>query len=265
MNKTLRYHQLALSSLALAAACAGVQAQTTTDPRTPRTSPSTSPTTDSGIGASGGMGTGTGSSTGGSTSGSGVYGTPAGGSIVRMAAASSTPTYGGGADAYSLLPFTRRGYVGINVGRPELKADCGVFYGCDDPDASLQLYTGGMVNDWLGAELGYLNTGRADRAGGSTRSQGVNLSAVFKLPLGAFNVFGKAGGTYGETRVSTGLLSNVPSGKKRGWGASYGAGVGFDITPTSGLVLQWDRTEFTYPGKGRQDVDITSVGYLFRF
>lgn len=276
MNHPLRIHRLALTGLALAAASLAAQAQTATDPTAPRMPPSANPAnSDTGAGLGSTPAPTTTPSTGaGSTTGSGVYGTPAGASSTGPSSVNTTSTrsggmgassYAGNADAYSLLPFTRRGYVGVNVGRPELKAGCGIGYGCDDPDASFNVYTGGMVNDWLGAEVGYLNTGKADRAGGSTRSQGVNLSAVFKLPLGAFNVFAKAGATYGETKVSTGLLSNVPSGKQRGWGGSYGAGVGFDFLPNSGVVLQWDRTAFRYPGQGRQDVDITSLGYVFKF
>ena len=68
------------------------------------------------------------------------------------------------------------------------------------------------------------------------------------------------------TKVSTGVLSNVKSGTKRGWGPVYGGGVGFDFTPSSGVVLEWQRHEFRYPGAGgRQDVDNTSVGYVYRF
>jgi OmpA-OmpF porin, OOP family len=169
--------------------------------------------------------------------------------------------------AYSLLPYTRRGYAGINLGRPEFKVGCGSGgYGCDDPDVSGYFYTGGLFNDWVGLEVGYLNTGRAERAGGRTRSEGLNVNLVARAPIGAFNVFAKAGGLYGQTRVSTGLLSDVPSGKRRGWGGSYGAGVGFDFTPSSGVVLEWNRYQFLMPGRdGREDVDITSVGYVYRF
>ena len=278
MNQLSRLPRFTLAAIALAAASLGVQAQTGTGGSGSSSGTGGSGTsTDAGgsTGAGSGAGTtGTGTSgtgnVGGST-GSGIgYGSSGSGSSMGSGMSGSgtgSSAYGGsGPDAYSLLPFTRRGYVGINVGRPELKAGCGSGpYGCDDPDASVHVYTGGMVNDWLGAEVGYLNTGKADRSGGSTRSQGVNLSAVAKLPLGAFNVFGKVGATYGETRVSSGLLSRVPEGKRRGWGASYGAGVGFDFTPSSGLVLQWDRHEFTYPGRDRENVDITSVGYVHRF
>ena len=246
MKLHLRAHRLALAAMILLGASLAVQAQTSS----PSTSGSTPGSSSSGMGM-GSSGTGMGYSSGSGTAQS----------------AGTAGAYGGSADAYSLLPFTRRGYVGFNVGRPTLNVGCGSGgYTCDDPDVSGYFYTGGLVNDWLGAEAGYFNSGKADRAGGRTRSQGVNLSAVFRAPLGQFNVFGKVGGMYGETKVSTGVLSNVTSGTERGWGPVYGGGVGFDFTPSSGVVLEFQRHEFRYPGAGgRQDVDNTSVGYVYRF
>lgn len=187
---------------------------------------------------------------------------------VRTAQASTA--YGSGyasGDGYSLLPYTRRGYFGISVGRPDFKNGCGTgLYGCDNPNVGVSVYTGGLFNEWLGMELGYMNTGKADRAGGRTSAQGVSVSLVARAPMGAFNVFAKGGAIYGQTNVSSGLLSGIAEGQRRGWGGTYGAGVGYDFTPASGVVLEWARHEFRFPGDGgRQDVDTTSVGYVHRF
>ena len=170
-----------------------------------------------------------------------------------------------GSSTYSLLPYTRSGYVGLNVGRPRLNVPCGTGYSCDDPNASVYLYTGGLINETVGAELGYINIGSADRSGGSTRSQGVKVSLVLRAPMGAFNVFGKVGGNYGETRVSSNPLSGVAAGKARGWGVSYGIGAGYDFDRQNGIVLEYGRDTFRYPAIGRKSVDSVSVGYVYRF
>jgi OmpA-OmpF porin, OOP family len=171
------------------------------------------------------------------------------------------------ADGYSILPWTRRGYVGINLGRSDYgDFSCGTpGFGCDDTGTRLHLYTGGKFNEWLGMEVGYLNEGKVSRAGGSTRSDGVNLSLVGHLPVNAFHLFAKAGATYGRTRVSADALSGITSGSRRGWGGSYALGAGFDFTPSSGVVLEWSRNAFVQPGGGRNDVDGTSIGYVHRF
>jgi len=169
-------------------------------------------------------------------------------------------------NAYSLLPYTRSGYVGINVGQTDFNTDCGIGpYSCEKSKAGLSVYTGGLLNEWLGAEVGYIHTGHADRSGGETRGQGVSLKAVLRAPVGPFNAFVKGGAIYGETKVSSGALSNINTGKRRGWGGTYGAGLGFDFTPNQGVVLEWARNQFLFSGTGRQDVDTTSLGYVYRF
>lgn len=170
-----------------------------------------------------------------------------------------------GSSDWSLLPFTRRGYVGLNLGRSEFDTGCAIGFECGQPSLSGSIYTGGLLNEWLGAELGYMNSGTADRSGGTTRAQALSLSAVGRIPLGSFNVYGKLGAAWGETRVSASPLSGVVEGKERGWGPVYAIGAGFDFTRNSGVVLEWSRHELPFAGLGRQPIDTTSLGYVFRF
>lgn len=175
-------------------------------------------------------------------------------------------TLDGGSD-YSLLPYTKRGYVGLNLGKSDYGGlSCGVGgFTCDDGDVAGTVYTGGMFNDWLGLELGYLHMGRAERAGGRTEAQGLNVSLLARLPLQQFSVFAKGGTTYGRTKVTADPLALVPTGKDSGWGASYGAGVGLDVTPAASVVLEWARHDFHFAGTGKQDVSLTSLGLKYRF
>ena len=114
-------------------------------------------------------------------------------------------------DRYSMLPYTRSGYVGLNLGQTQFDTGCGSGgYVCKDSRVSGQVYTGGLFNDWVGVELGYLNTGKADRAGGRTRAEGVGVSLLLRAPLGSFNAFVKAGGLYGQTKVSAGASTSAP-------------------------------------------------------
>jgi hypothetical protein len=198
-----------------------------------------------------------------------IYGTPSADTRVAQArtgmgmdSSSSMRT----SDSYSLLPWTRRGYFGINIGDAKFKTGCGTAaFGCSNPDASLRLSTGGLFNDTLGMEIGYLYTGAASRGGGDTSAQGVDLSLVVRAPVGPFNAFLKGGAIYAQTRVTADALSGLPTGKRSGWGGKYGAGVGFDLTPTQGVVLEWSRAELQFPGADRQNFDSTSLGYVVRF
>jgi OmpA-OmpF porin, OOP family len=185
--------------------------------------------------------------------------------VAVLATAAAQAQSSSSSSGYSVLPWTQQGYVGLNIGKPDYNNSCGTGPTCDDPDAALHVYTGGMFNEWLGLEVGYLNMGRADRAGGRTRAHGINLSLVGRIPVGAVNLFAKGGATYGRTEVSADLLSGVSSGKGRGTGLSVGAGVGYDFGRNSSVVLEYGRHDFHFAGAGRKAVDLTSVGYMHRF
>lgn len=177
----------------------------------------------------------------------------------------TTPTTGPRNEGYSLIPYSSSGYIGLNVGRPDYELPCTAGFSCSDSTTSFNLYTGGMFNQYLGAEIGYVNLGKMRRGDGTSKAHGVNLSLVGRLPLGAFNVFGKVGTTYGRTEVTASALSGIPTGRASGWAGSYGAGVGFDLTPRSSIVLEWARYDMRFAGVGKREVNTTSLGYVHRF
>ena len=165
----------------------------------------------------------------------------------------------------SWVPYTSNGYVGLNVGKSDYKLPCTSGFSCDNPE-SFHIYTGGSMNEWLGAEVGYLYMGKADRQGGTTRGHGINLSLVGTVPVGqAFKVFGKVGTTYGRTTVSASSAANEPVGDEDGFGLSFGAGVQYDITQQWAVVGQWDRHHMKFAGRDRENVDAASVGVKFKF
>jgi OmpA-OmpF porin, OOP family len=164
-----------------------------------------------------------------------------------------------------VMPWTQQGYIGLNIGKPDYRNRCGFGPTCEDPNFGWHLYTGGMFNQWFGMEVGYIDMGRADRAGGTTRARGLNLSLVARAPIGPVSVFAKAGGTYGRTRVTADVLSGVSTGKDSGTGVSVGAGVGYDFNPNTSVVLEYARHDFHFAGIGREPVEMTSVGVVYRF
>lgn len=167
----------------------------------------------------------------------------------------------------SWLPLTRRGWVGIHLGRSDYSdARCGIgSLTCDDNGFAGRISTGGMFSDHFGVELGYLNLGSADRAGGKTRAQGLNASLLAKLPVDRFSVFAKGGVTYGRTRVSSVAGSGVFAGKDDGFGKSYGVGAGYELGASSTVVLEWERHDLRFAGDSKRQVDALTLGYQHRF
>lgn len=174
--------------------------------------------------------------------------------------------YDWGGGNYSLIPYASNGYIGINLGKSDWEAPCGTGgFACDDSGNAVNIYSGGMFNPYFGAEIGYVNFGRMDRGGGRTKAHGINLSLVGRIPLGAVNLYGKLGNLYGRTDSDVSPGSGLTAGKASGWEGSYGVGVGFDITPQSSIVLEWNRYNLNFVGTGRRDIDTTSLGYVHRF
>lgn len=260
-----------LAAVALAMACsvsAQVSTPGTSDPATTSGTTAAQPSTSTGT-----TGSATGDTTYGNTSSQldTRNGAATNGSANGSANGSSTqsgwmgrPMYSRGEGNYSIIPYSTQGYVGVNAGQPKYDTPCVEGFVCNNRTTSYKLYTGGMFTPFLGGELAYVNMGRAQRAGGRTEAHGINLSLVGRMPVGAVNLFAKAGATYGRTKVGGDDLL-VTTGTDKGWGGSYGLGVGFDVTRASSIVLEWERHDFRFRGLGREHVDSTSLGYVHRF
>ena len=121
-----------------------------------------------------------------------------------------------------------------------------------------------MFSRYLGLELGYLNTGNADRNGGRLKAQGANVSLIANVPVtDAFDLFGKVGSTYAWTKESA-APGTVQTGDSNGLGLSFGAGAGYNVTRQVEVLGQWDRNRFKF-ASGRENVDLYTVGVKYKF
>lgn len=169
-----------------------------------------------------------------------------------------------GDSRYSWIPFTTHGYVGASAGESKFDIDCASGFSCDRKTTGFKVFTGGRFHDVVGLELSYLELGDVDRAGGTTRARGANLSVIGNLPLNArFSLFGRVGGTYGWTKMdsSTGATA---SGKDHGFGLGYGAGVNFNISTNWGLRAEWERHRFQFVNE-KSDIELYSIGFNYKF
>lgn len=167
----------------------------------------------------------------------------------------------------SWLPYTHDGYVGLDLGRSKFQNSCGAAgFGCDRSDQAARLYLGGYFNPNFGAEVGYVDYGDMQRAGGSTSARGLNLSLVGRAPLTqTFGLYGKLGATYGRTRVSAAPGSGVTGGSENGWGPAYALGVSWQFAPKWSTVLELNREKFDYAGNTSEWVRSTNIGLRYHF
>ena len=159
------------------------------------------------------------------------------------------------------------GYVGLNIGQSNYSLGNGFnLFSADNHDTAYNIYTGSFFNQNFGAELGYTNFGKVDRAGGSTKAEGINLSLVARAPISpSFNLLGKLGTTYGRTDVSAAPGSGVNVGSETGFGVSYGLGAEYVFSPQLSAVLQYDEHRLKFAGEGRDRISATTVGLRYRF
>lgn len=163
------------------------------------------------------------------------------------------------------------GYVGLNAGSSDYSLDGGLRgfgfnFDADDRDTAVNIYAGSFFHPNFGLEIGYTHFGKIDRAGGSTKAEGINLSLVGRAPISPqFNLLGKLGTTYGWTDVSSVAATGIASGDAKGFGMSYGLGAEYVFNQQLSAVLQYDEHRLKFVGTGRDRVSATTVGLRYRF
>lgn len=169
-------------------------------------------------------------------------------------------------EGFSPANLGKSGYLGIDFGQARYSTGCGFGgYRCKNPDLAGRIHAGGLFNDYVGVELGYVHMGSAERAGGRTSAQGVNFSLLGRYPIGSLSMFAKVGATFGRTEVTADALSGLPTGVSKGWGGSYGAGLSYEMARSSALVIEWERHDFRFQGQGKREVQMTTLGYRYKF
>lgn len=167
-------------------------------------------------------------------------------------------------------------YVGGAFGQSKAKDFCAGVTGpgvtCDDTDVTLKGMGGYQFTRNVAVEFGLTAAGLAEARGpGGTDTLSAAIAeatAVGILPLGdKFSVFGKAGiyTSFVEREVDTVLVRATDD--KTNSDLTYGVGVGLAITPKLVLRAEWQRYQDVDagPAVGKSDVDIMSIGMVYRF
>ncbi|MDP1530246.1 outer membrane beta-barrel protein [Rhodoferax sp.] len=157
-------------------------------------------------------------------------------------------------------------YVELGIGQSDYSVGNGSgLFDSEDGDTAYSIRGGSFFNANLGMEIGYTNFGKINRAGGTTKAEGINLSLVGKMPLSpSFNVLGKIGTTYSHTNVSS-LDPSVAAGSEKDFGLSYGIGAEYLLTPQWSGVLQYESTKMQFAGDRSDRVGLTSLSARYRF
>ena len=184
-------------------------------------------------------------------------------------------------------------YAGVNVGQSRAKIDDARITGAlvgggitttsitdDNRDTGYKLFGGYQFNRNFALEGGYFNLGTfgfaattAPAAGtlnGRMKIQGLNLDAVGILPITErFSAFGRAGLNYADTKDSfsgSGAVNVIrPNPSERETNAKVGLGLQYDFTKSIGMRLEAERYRINDGVGNKGDVDLFSVGLVYRF
>jgi OOP family OmpA-OmpF porin len=183
-------------------------------------------------------------------------------------------------------------YVGVNAGVSAAKIDderitssllgsgfTSVSMDDDERDAGFKLYGGYQFNRNFALEGGYFNLGKfgftattvpAGTLRGDIKLQGLNLDAVGILPITEkLSALGRVGVNYAEAKDNfsgTGaVVVTNPNPSKKDTNYKFGVGLQYDFTKSLGMRAEAERYRINDAVGNKGDVDLFSVGLVFRF
>ena len=185
------------------------------------------------------------------------------------------------------------GYIGGNVGASKATIDNkritssllgGGFsttsINDDDRDTGYKIFAGYRFNRYFAVEGGYFDLGKfgfqattvpAGTFSGEIKLRGVNLDLVGFVPIGeSFSLFGRVGANHAEAKdhfTGTGLVhvTGDPNPSKRATNYKFGGGVQYDFSTALSLRAEAERYRIDDAVGNKGDVDMLSVGLLYRF
>ena len=148
----------------------------------------------------------------------------------------------------------------------------------DNKSTGGKVFGGYQFSPNFALEGGYFDLGRFNYSGitsggnysGDTRPRGLNLDLVGTLPLNdRFSVLGRVGAAYARTQdnfSSTGFYSGATGTRTRNnTDVKYGVGLQYAITEALSLRGELERYRISDPLRGRSNVDMASIGLVYRF
>jgi OOP family OmpA-OmpF porin len=136
----------------------------------------------------------------------------------------------------------------------------GTFGRNDQAEAAWRAFGGWQANRWLGAEFGYHDLGRLTIGGVTVDSSAWEFVGVGRVPIvDRLAAYGKLGMYLGRSHGSGFNENNTD--------LTYGLGVEYGVTRQIALRGEWQRyTDLGGGGfGGKTDLDVTSIGVVYRF
>lgn len=183
-------------------------------------------------------------------------------------------------------------YLGLNVGKTRAKIDdakitSGIagagftnsIINDKDDGTGFKVFGGYSFNRYFAFEGGYFDLGKAGydaitvpvgTLNGEIKVKGFHFDAVLSLPITEkFSAFGRVGVSRAEasdTFSGTGFVVVAnPNPSEQATNLKYGAGLHYDFTKSFGMRAELERYRINDAVGNKGDIDMASIGLLFRF
>ncbi|MDP1929701.1 MAG: outer membrane beta-barrel protein [Thiobacillus sp.] len=170
-------------------------------------------------------------------------------------------------------------YVGGNLGQSSSDISCAAGVSCDDSDTAWKIYGGLEINEYISMEVGYIDLGEVTYTGtrtGTRETNGMIMAVVGTYAINpSFTLSSRGGMNFLNTEVN-GTIAATPTNPTNNntgdtdvvW--SFGVGAQYNITPSVGLRLDWERffeagSSDYNGGTGEADIDLLSAGVVYKF
>ncbi|MBI1752681.1 MAG: OmpA family protein [Acidobacteria bacterium] len=183
-------------------------------------------------------------------------------------------------------------YAGFNVGQSKAKLENDkIIRGIvptgftitsttdNDHGTGFKVFGGYQFNSYVSFEGGYFDLGKAGFKAATVplgtlnaemKVKGVSLDAVLNIPFTErFSFFARVGAASAETkdtfeRTGAVLVAN-PTPNDRAINLKYGGGLQYDFIKSFGMRVEWERYRINDAVANKGDIDLASIGFLFRF
>lgn len=143
------------------------------------------------------------------------------------------------------------GYIGAGVGASHINVDCTGVSSCDNTDTGGKVYGGYEFNGGFGAEVGYLNFGKAKAslsgANLDIKIDGFYAAAAFRAPLGQdFGLTARLGVASLKTKLTATMGSFTGSDDETHTDAYFGIAADYAVTKNLKIELSADFSKAKY-------------------
>jgi OOP family OmpA-OmpF porin len=162
-------------------------------------------------------------------------------------------------------------YIGINGGQST--ADTCITGTCDKKDTAWKVYGGMEMNEYLSMQVGYVDLGTVDYTApkGTRETHGVTFQVVGTYSLNpSFMLFATGGMNVLNSEINGAVAG--PSGNTGKTDVAWSAGLGaqYNFTKAVGMRAEWERFHkvggsLINGGTGRTDIDLASIGVVYKF